>query len=217
MPDAGSSAAVRTIRLGVLLSGGGRSLQYIHDAIQAGSLPAVIAVVIASRPDAFGLARAQHAGLEAVLVDRKACSADQFDRKIADALRRAEADLVCMAGFLCHWRIPPDFEHRVMNIHPALLPEFGGKGFYGHHVHEAILAAGRKVSGCTVHFADNEYDHGPIIVQRTVPVLPDDTADSLAARVFEQEKRAYPDAIRLFAAGRLRVLDGRVGTATLAP
>jgi folate-dependent phosphoribosylglycinamide formyltransferase PurN len=115
-----------------------------------------------------------------------------------------------MAGFLQLITIPEDFQHRVMNIHPALIPAFSGKGFYGHHVHEAALAMGVKVSGCTVHFADNQYDHGPIILQRVVPVLDDDTPDTLAARVFEQESEAYPEAIRLFADGRLTVEGRRV-------
>ena len=104
--------------------------------------------------------------------------------------------------------IPPEFAGRVMNIHPALIPAFCGKGYYGHHVHEAVLAAGVKLTGCTVHFADNEYDHGPIIVQKAVPVLDDDTPETLAARVFEMECEAYPEAIELFAAGRL-VVEGR--------
>src|SRR5207253_7165627 len=105
-------------------------------------------------------------------------------------------------------RVPDDYLGRVMNIHPALIPAFCGKGFYGHRVHEAVLQAGVKVTGCTVHFADNEYDHGPIILQRTVPVLDDDTAETLAQRVFEQECEAYPEAIHLFAEGRLG-LEGR--------
>jgi folate-dependent phosphoribosylglycinamide formyltransferase PurN len=114
-----------------------------------------------------------------------------------------------MAGFLQLLQVPDDFQNRVMNIHPALISAFCGKGYYGHHVHEAALAYGVKVSGCTVHFADNVYDHGPIILQRTVPVLDGDTPDALAARVFEEERIAYPEAIRLFAEGRLRV-EGRV-------
>jgi phosphoribosylglycinamide formyltransferase 1 len=97
-----------------------------------------------------------------------------------------------------------------MNIHPALIPAFCGKGYYGHHVHEAVLAAGVKITGCTVHFCDNQYDHGPIILQRPVPVVDDDTTDSLAARVFEQECQAYPEAIQLFAEGRLRIEGRRV-------
>jgi folate-dependent phosphoribosylglycinamide formyltransferase PurN len=115
-----------------------------------------------------------------------------------------------MAGFLSLWTIPPDFHNRVMNIHPALLPKYGGKGMHGHHVHEAVLAAGETESGCTVHFADNSYDTGPIILQRKVPVLPNDTPDTLAARVFEQERIAYPEAVRRFIAGEL-------GSMTTAP
>jgi phosphoribosylglycinamide formyltransferase-1 len=118
--------------------------------------------------------------------------------------------LVCLAGFLQLISIPEDFQGRVMNIHPALIPAFCGKGFYGHHVHEAVLAYGVKITGCTVHFCDNQYDHGPIILQRAVPVLDDDTPDSLAARVFQQECEAYPEAIRLFAEGRLRIEGRRV-------
>ena len=194
----------KQIRLGVLLSGSGRTLQNICDCIAAGRLAASVEVVISSRLDAYGLKRAQNLGLATCVVDRKHNSPDEFDAAITEALIAAEVDLVCMAGFLSLWRIPPRFEDRVVNIHPALLPDFGGKGFYGHRVHEAVLAAGRKESGCTVHLCDNHYDHGPIILQRRVPVLPDDTPETLAARVFEQECIAYPEAIRLFAAGRLR-------------
>jgi phosphoribosylglycinamide formyltransferase-1 len=133
-----------------------------------------------------------------------------FQERVWDAVRSHEPDLVCLAGWLHLVPIPDDFRHRVLNIHPALLPAFGGKGMYGRHVHEAVLAYGAKVSGCTVHFADNEYDHGPIVLQRVVPVLDDDTPETLAERVFEQECLAYPEAIRLFAAGRLRVEGRRV-------
>ncbi len=125
-------------------------------------------------------------------------------------IRQADADLVCLAGFLQLLRIPPDFENRVMNIHPALIPAFSGKGFHGLHVHRAVLEAGVKITGCTVHFADNEYDHGPIILQRAVAVADDDTPESLSARVFAQECAAYPEAIRLFAEGRLRIVGRRV-------
>jgi folate-dependent phosphoribosylglycinamide formyltransferase PurN len=120
----------------------------------------------------------------------------------------ARVDLVCLAGFLSYWIIPDRYVGRVMNIHPALLPAFGGQGMYGHHVHEAVLARGCKVSGCTVHFVNNNYDEGPIILQRSVPAYAEDTADDLAARVFVEECIAYPEAIRLFAEGRLRI-DGR--------
>jgi folate-dependent phosphoribosylglycinamide formyltransferase PurN len=132
----------------------------------------------------------------------------EFSRRIFEECRKANADLVCLAGFLQLIHVPDDFLGRVMNIHPALIPAFCGKGMYGHHVHESVLAAGVKVTGCTVHFADNEYDHGPIISQRAIVVHGDDTPDSLAARVFAEECVAYPEAICLFAEGRLLV-DGR--------
>ena len=118
-----------------------------------------------------------------------------------------------MAGFLKLAPVPQDFIGRVVNIHPALLPSFGGHGMYGHHVHQAVLDAGVKVTGVTVHFVDNRYDAGPIIWQQPVPVFDDDTADTLAARVFETEKEAYPHVLRLLAAGNVQLLDGRVAIA----
>jgi len=204
------------LRLGVLLSGGGRTLLNIDERIAAGKplgppggLAAEVAVVIASR-DCQGLERARAAGHTAHLVPYKQMpDIETYSVRIAAILDAARVELVIQAGFLSLWRIPRRYAGRVMNIHPALLPGFGGKGMYGHHVHEAVLAAGCKVSGCTVHFVTNEYDRGAIIVQKTVPVCEGDDADSLAARVFEQECIAYPEAIRLFAEGRLRI-DGDV-------
>lgn len=197
------------LRLAVLLSGSGTTLQNLIDRIVDGRLRAQIVLVLSSKPDAFGLERAKKAGVPTAVVVRKECAdATEFSRRVFEHVRRAEAQLVCMAGFLQLLPIPDDFLGRVMNIHPALIPAFCGKGMYGHHVHEAVLAYGAKVSGCTVHFADNQYDHGPIVLQRTVPVLDGDTPDSLAARVFEQECEAYPEAIRLFAEGRMRI-EGR--------
>jgi formyltetrahydrofolate-dependent phosphoribosylglycinamide formyltransferase len=199
------------LRLAVLISAGGTTLQNLIDTIAAGQLDAQIVQVVSSNTDAYGLVRAQKAGIPTAIVSRKeAGSREEFSRRIFDHCRRARAELVCMAGFLQLITIPDDFHLKVMNIHPALIPAFCGKGFYGHHVHEAVLAMGVKVTGCTVHFADNEYDHGPIIVQRPVPVLDDDTPDSLAERVFEQEKLAYVEAIRLFAERRLVVEEKRV-------
>jgi folate-dependent phosphoribosylglycinamide formyltransferase PurN len=119
-------------------------------------------------------------------------------------------DLVCLAGFLQFLPIPVDFENKVMNIHPSLIPAFCGKGFYGHHVHEAVVDYGARISGCTVHFVDNQYDHGPIILQRSVPVFGDDSPQMVADRVFEQECIAFPEAIQLFAEGKLRVEGRRV-------
>jgi phosphoribosylglycinamide formyltransferase-1 len=198
-----------TVRLAVLISGSGTTLQNFLDRIADGRLQAQVVHVIANRPDAFGLTRAVQAGIPASVVERRDCvSREEFSQRVFDLCRQAAADLVCMAGFLQLLHIPDDFQGRVLNIHPALIPAFCGKGYYGHHVHEAAQAYGVKVSGCTVHFADNQYDHGPIILQRTVPVLDDDTPDTLAARVFEQECEAYPEAIRLVAEGRLRT-EGR--------
>jgi phosphoribosylglycinamide formyltransferase-1 len=199
------------IRLAVLLSGGGTTLQNLIDRIADGRLQARIVKVISNHADAYGLVRAAQAGIPTSVVDRKECnSREEFSRRIFDQVRRAKAELVCMAGFLQLLSIPDDFTYRVLNIHPALIPAFCGKGFYGHHVHEAALSYGVKVSGCTVHFADNVYDHGPILLQRTVAVLDDDTPETLAARVFKEECEAYPEAIALFAAGRLHIEGRRV-------
>ena len=198
-------------RLAVLLSGGGRTLQNLIDCIRRGQINAQIAVVISSLPQVKGVERAKAAGLPVVIIRKKDHpEVDEFSRRIAEALDEHKPALVCQAGWACYWRIPDRWLGKVMNIHPALLPKFGGKGFYGHHVHEAVLAAGEKVSGCTVHFADNRYDAGPIILQRTVPVLPGDTPEVLAERVFEQECIAYPAAIRLFLKGHLQVRGDRV-------
>jgi formyltetrahydrofolate-dependent phosphoribosylglycinamide formyltransferase len=199
------------IRLAVLLSGNGTTLQNLLDRSADGRLPAEVVLVVSNRRAALGLERADRAGIPTAVVERAACpSADEFGRRIFECCRRARVDLVCFGGFLQLLPIPDDFAGRVMNIHPALIPAFCGRGLYGHRVHEAALEAGVKVSGCTVHFADNVYDHGPIIIQRVVPVLDDDTPDTLAARVFAQECEAYPEAIRLFAEGRLRIEGRRV-------
>jgi phosphoribosylglycinamide formyltransferase-1 len=195
----------------VLISGGGRTMLNVLDYIRRGELNAEIAVVISSLSTVAGVGRAQDAGLPVKIIRRKDHpDIDTFSSRIADELEAANVDLVVQGGWLCLWKIPPRYENRVMNIHPALLPGFGGKGMWGHHVHEAVLAAGCKVSGCTVHFCTNEYDRGPIIVQRTCPVEDDDTSDTLAERVFQQECLAYPQAIRWFAEGRLQVEGNRV-------
>ena len=199
------------IRLGVLLSGGGRTLENILDHIRAGELAADVAIVIASRPGIRGIEVGKAAGVPTHLVRPKEYPGVQaYSDAMVKLLDDARVDLVLLAGFLSYWIIPQRYLGRVMNIHPALLPSFGGKGMYGHHVHEAVLARGCKVSGCTVHFVDNEYDEGPIILQRAVPAYAEDTPDDLAARVFEQECIAYPEAIRLFSEGRLRVEGGVV-------
>jgi len=197
------------IRLAILLSGGGTTLQNLLDRVAAGTLAAEIACVVSNKADAFGLTRARQAGIAAFAVDRKVCaSREDFSARIFAPCREADVDLVCLAGFLQLLHIPNDFLNRVLNIHPALIPAFCGKGYHGLAVHRAALEMGVKVSGCTIHFADNEYDHGPIVSQRVVPVLDDDTPDSLAARVFAAECEAYPEAIQWFAEGRLRI-EGR--------
>jgi phosphoribosylglycinamide formyltransferase-1 len=199
------------IRLAVLLSGAGTSLQNILNRIADGRLNAEVVAVISNNANAFGLERAKGAKIPAYGVHRKETgSLAEFSERMFTHCRQAHADLVCLAGFLQLIEVPDDFLGRVMNIHPALIPAFCGKGFYGHHVHEAVLAYGAKVSGCTVHFADNQYDHGPIILQRSVSVLDDDTPDSLSARVFAVECEAYPEAIQLFAQKRLKVEGRRV-------
>ena len=201
----------RPINLAVLLSGNGRSLQNMLDRIAAGRLSASVSVVVASREDAYGLTRAQNAGIPTVVVTpRRAGGFAGMSREIEIALAEYPVDLIVLAGFMCFFRIPDKYLGKVMNIHPALIPAFCGKGYYGHLVHEQVIAHGCKISGCTVHFADNHYDHGPIIIQRPVPVLDDDTPDTLAARVFEAESEAYPEAIQLFAEGRLRIEGQRV-------
>lgn len=207
----GSWKNIQSIRLGVLVSGGGRTMVNLHQEIQAGRLPAQIVSVVSSRSTAAGVDRARQIGLEPVIIRRKDFSdIGAFSRRIAEEMDRACVDLVVQAGWLCLWEIPQRYVNRVMNIHPALLPSFGGKGMWGHHVHEAVLRAGCKVSGCTVHFCTNEYDAGPIIIQRCCPVLEGDDTDTLAARVFQEECLAYPEAIRLYAAGRLSVENGVV-------
>jgi phosphoribosylglycinamide formyltransferase-1 len=201
------------IRLAILLSAGGTTLQNLIDHIAAGALAAKIVVVVSNNKYAFGLERAAKAGIATTVVSRKdAGSREEFSARIFEACRAAHADLVCMAGFLQLLHIPDDFTDRVMNIHPSLIPAFCGAGFYGHHVHEGVLAYGAKITGCTVHFADNQYDNGPIILQRPVAVLDDDTPETLAARVFQEECAAYPEAIRLFAAGKLSRIGRRVLT-----
>jgi formyltetrahydrofolate-dependent phosphoribosylglycinamide formyltransferase len=199
------------LNLAVLISGSGTTLQNLIDAIESEKLNAEVGVVIGSRPDLPGLKRAADAGLAWKVVDQKQFpECGPFSERVFAHVDDAGADLVCMAGWLCMTDIPWRYDSRVMNIHPALLPSFGGKGMFGQRVHRAVLERGCKVSGCTVHFVDAEYDNGPIIIQRACRVLDNDTPETLAARVFEEEKIAYPEAIRLFGEGRLSVSGRRV-------
>lgn len=197
--------------LAVLISGGGTTLRNLIEQIKAGRLHAEIRTVIASTASAGGLQFAHAARIPAHVVpwSEYTNNAD-FSREVFRLCREAGAELVVLAGFLKLLDIPADFQGRVMNIHPALIPSFCGQGFYGQRVHQAVLEHGVKITGCTVHFVDNQYDHGPIILQRAVPVQEDDTPQTLAARVFEAECQAYPEAIGLYAAGRLKIEGRRV-------
>lgn len=202
------------LRLVVLISGGGTTLRNLIEKIATDQLDATIDLVVSSNPDAGGLCFARDAGIATKVVERRGAGDDAaFSRAVFDACRGADCHLAVMGGFLKFVTIPPDFEWRVVNIHPALIPAFCGLGFYGHRVHQAVLDYGAKVSGCTVHFVDNQYDHGPIILQHTVEVLDGDTADTLAARIFEAECEAYPEALRRIASGRLRAEGRRVSLA----
>jgi formyltetrahydrofolate-dependent phosphoribosylglycinamide formyltransferase len=198
------------LRVAVLLSGEGTSLQNLFEQIDAG-LPARVAVVIASKPDVGGLVRAERRGVPAIAVPRRLHrDVHAFNDALHGALARFEIDLVALLGFLSPFQPRERFAGRVINVHPALIPAFSGHGFYGHRVHEAVLESGVKVTGATVHFADDEYDHGPIIFQEAVGVRDDDTPETLAARVQAVERRLVPEAIRLIAEGRLAVEGRRV-------
>jgi phosphoribosylglycinamide formyltransferase 1 len=202
------------LKLAVLASGGGTTLQNLLDEIAARRLDARVQVVVGSRPGVRALERAAVAKVMNFVVDRKQyADPAAFSKAVFQLIDDAGVDLVCLAGWLCMLEVPERYRGRVMNIHPALLPSFGGKGMYGVKVHQAVLDHGCKVSGCTVHFVDEHYDNGPIIIQRACPVLEEDTAETLAHRVFEEEKIAYPEAIRLFQQGRLRIEARRVRVA----
>jgi formyltetrahydrofolate-dependent phosphoribosylglycinamide formyltransferase len=197
------------LRIAVLLSGSGTSLDNLLDRIDAGEVPARVEVVVASKDSAFGLTRARRRGIPAVAVPRKEHpEVDDFNDALHAVLAGFEIDLVFLLGFLSPFETRSRFEGCTLNVHPALIPAFSGKGFYGHRVHESVLEAGVKVTGATVHFVDAEYDHGPIVLQEAVPVRDDDTPETLASRVQAAERRLVPEAVRLFAAGRL-LRDGR--------
>jgi phosphoribosylglycinamide formyltransferase 1 len=198
------------IRLAVCVSGGGTTLQNLIDRIGDGRLKAEIVRVVASKTGIGAIEKANRAGIPVSVEPRGQRPLDEFGAAVFDPIRRSGADLVILGGFLNLLPIPTDYAARVINIHPSLIPAFSGKGFHGRAVHQAAIDAGVKLSGCTVHFADNTYDTGPIIFQIPVPVLHDDTAESLATRVFEAECEALPETIELYAAGLLRIVGRRV-------
>jgi phosphoribosylglycinamide formyltransferase-1 len=193
----------KTLRLAVLLSGSGRTLENLLDRIAAGRLAASVERVVSSRGDVRGVRLAEQAGIPVTVLPPAGRPLADWSAAIFAACRVAAPDLIVMAGFLHLVEIPTDFVGRVINIHPALLPAFGGKGYHGMHVHRAVIERGCTVSGCSVHLVDNEYDHGRILLQQTVPVLRDDSPESLAARVFTAECAALPEAINQIAAGTL--------------
>ncbi len=203
------------LNIGVLVSGGGTNLQTLIDAQQAGKIEnGRLRVVISSRPGVFALERAQKAGIEAVTLARKGYpDVEAYSQALLDALRQRQVDLVVLAGFLTitSGSFVRAFPNRILNVHPALLPAFGGKGFYGLHVHEAVLARGCKVTGATVHFVNEVCDGGPIILQKAVEVREDDAPETLQRRVMEQaEWVLLPQAVSLFCQGRLRIEGGVV-------
>lgn len=190
------------LNLAVLISGNGSNLQALIDACANKSFPAKISVVISNRPDVFGLERAQQADLPTLCIDHKEFNGrEDFEAALLKALADYPVDLICLAGFM---RIlTPGFVNqwpdKIINTHPSLLPKFGGEGMHGNHVHRAVLDAGETVSGCSIHYVIPEVDQGPVILQKNVSVLPDDTIESLSKRVIAQEHIAYPEAVRIIA------------------
>ncbi len=181
-------------KLAVLLSGSGSTLQNLIDRIAAGELRANIVGVVSSKPDVPGVERARKANIPLAIATPK--PSETFRERTWGPIRDWAPDLVICAGWLHLLEIPPEFRMRVLNVHPSLLPAFGGRGMYGARVHKAALESGAKVSGCTVHFVDDEYDRGPILAQATVPILDGDTVETLAARVQAAERDLYPECIR---------------------
>lgn len=201
----------RPFRIAVLISGGGTTLRNLIEYRQSGKLHAEIAVVISSTDEAKGLGFAEQESIPARVVPfRRFASPHAMGEEVFAICREFGVDLVVMGGFLRQAEIPSDFENRVINIHPSLIPAFCGKGMYGRRVHEAVLAAAAPVTGCTVHFVDNEFDHGPVIAQRSVDVLPGDSPEQLASRVFKEECRLYPEVINAIAAGVVGVVGDEV-------
>ncbi len=194
-------------RLCVLVSGNGTTLQAIIDGVGAGLLTAEIAAVISSRLNAYALERARHHSIPAIAIDYRALGKENFNSRLLSELERLSPDLICLAGYLkiLDGKIVRAYHGRILNIHPALLPQFGGKGMYGDRVHEAVLRSGARESGCTVHFVTEGVDNGPIILQIKVPVRDGDTVHSLGQRVHEAELAAYPEAIRLVMEGKAKM------------
>ncbi|MBY0588671.1 phosphoribosylglycinamide formyltransferase [bacterium] len=204
-------------RLAVWASGSGTTLQNLIDRSRSGSLSAEIVLVLSDVEHARALQRAEESGIAHHHVPWKNASSATASMQAFEYCRRVNADWVVLAGFLKKVVVPDDFAGRIINVHPSLIPAFSGKGCYGHRVHEAAIARGVTISGCTVHFCDNEYDHGPIILQQAVHVLPNDTPDTLAHRVQEAEREALPEAINLLVKGQVRLRGNLVDRVTPLP
>lgn len=187
--------------IAALISGGGRTVVNLAEQIGEGLLEARIVSVIAHKESLPGVTRCRERKLPVTVVPHD--PVDSLDDRIDDVLTSSGAELICLCGYLRHFRVGTRWTGRTLNIHPALLPDFGGQGMYGSRVHRAVLDAGVRESGCTVHFVDEEYDHGPPILQRRCAVLPEDDPESLAARVFELEREAFPEAIRMVIGGSI--------------
>lgn len=199
----------RQLKLAVLISGGGTTLKNLLAKHQRGELDVDFRLVVSSNPKARGLTYAADANIPTAIIRRKTfASPEEHSRAVFDRCRDSEVDYVLMGGYVEHLLIPNDFANRVLNTHPSLIPSFCGKGYYGLRVHQAVLDYGAKVSGCTIHFVDNQYDHGPVILQRAVDVESSDSAETLAKRVFDTECEAFPAAVRLLAEDRVQI-DGR--------
>ncbi|CUU35460.1 MAG: phosphoribosylglycinamide formyltransferase [Armatimonadetes bacterium] len=203
-------------RIAILVSGKGRgtNMEAIIRACQSGVIPqSEVVLVVGTRPDAPALAKAEALGVPTMIVNPRDFPDDAaYGDTLLWVLERVQPDLICLAGYmrLLPERVVKAYPYRIMNIHPALLPQFGGKGMYGLRVHEAVLQSGAKETGCTVHFVDEHYDTGPIILQRTIPVLEGDTPETLAERLLPVEHATYVEAIRLFVEGRLKIEGNRV-------
>jgi len=200
------------VKLAVFISGGGSTLKNIIDRVADGSCRAQISCAVSSRSKAKGVQFAEDAGIPTIVVPRKKYGTpEEFSEVVTQGIEPFAPELIAFGGFMSLYVFPPHYHGRIINIHPALLPGFGGKGMYGDRVHKAVLKAGCKVTGCTVHFVDEEYDRGPIIAQRAVPVMDGDTVETLGARVRAAERELYPEVINWFADGRVVLQpDGRV-------
>jgi phosphoribosylglycinamide formyltransferase-1 len=204
---------VKKLRISVFASGRGSNFQSILHAIDDDRLDAEIVLLVSNNPEAGAIKTAEERGIPySVIVKSSYPSRDAFVQAMLETLEKRSTELVVLAGYMK--KIPPEiisaYRHRIVNIHPALLPSFGGKGMYGHHVHEAVIERGCKVTGVTVHIVDEVYDHGPIVAQRCVPVENHDTPDELAARVLKTEHKLYPEVLQLFSENRVTVNEGKV-------